>query len=223
MNEITYPNETPAYRKARNELLEAELALRAQIEQVAAQRRNLPPGGLLKEDYVFQEMVNGAVKDVAFNELFTPGKDTLFAYSFMHAPDMKAACPMCTSLLDGLHGQLMHINQHINVVVVAKHSPEAIMELANDRGWSGFRLISSANNTYNKDSHGEIDGRQTTNANVFVKNGNDIRHFWGSELTFAPMIEGGNMRHLDIIWPLWNVLDMTPKGRGQWYPRLSYD
>jgi predicted dithiol-disulfide oxidoreductase (DUF899 family) len=37
------------------------------------------------------------------------------------------------------------------------------------------------------------------------------------------MTEGGNMRHLDMIWPLWNVLDMTPAGRGQWYPELSYD
>ncbi|MDN5213935.1 DUF899 family protein [Fulvivirgaceae bacterium BMA12] len=223
MSEITYPNETPSYREARKALLEAELALRNQIERVAAQRRNLPPGGIIKENYIFQEMVGGTVRDVDFSQLFEPGKDTLFLYNFMYAPDMNAACPMCTSLLDGIHGQVVHLKQRINIAVVAKHAPEVLVDFAATRGWSDFRLLSSANNTYNSDYHGEYNGRQTTNANVFVRNGDEIRHFWGSEMTFSPMIEGGNMRHLDLAWPLWNVLDMTPDGRGQWYPSLSYD
>jgi len=31
-------------------------------------------------------------------------------------------------------------------------------------------------------------------------------------------------RHVDPIWPLWNLFDFTPEGRGtNWYPKLSYD
>lgn len=223
MSTIAYPNESEAYRSARNELLEAELELRAHIERVAEQRRRLPPGGQVKEDYVFEELVDNGVKAVRLSELFEPGKDTLFLYSFMYAPNMDAACPMCTALLDGLDGQVIHLKQQINVAVVAKHSLEKLHEHAHNRGWSNFRLLSSANNSYNVDYFGEHDGGQISNANVFVRNGHEIRHFWGSEMTMGPMIEGGNMRHLDMIWPLWNVLDMTPAGRGQWYPELSYD
>jgi predicted dithiol-disulfide oxidoreductase (DUF899 family) len=30
-------------------------------------------------------------------------------------------------------------------------------------------------------------------------------------------------RHVDMIWPLWNLFDFTPEGRGtSWYPKLSY-
>jgi len=223
MSAISYPNESEAYRNVRNELLKAELELRAHIERVAEQRRNLPPGGQLKEDYIFEELVDNKVKIVKLSELFEPGKDTLFLYSFMYAPNMEAACPMCTALLDGLDGQVIHLQQQINVAVVAKHSLEKIHEHAQKRGWSNFRLLSSANNSYNTDYFGEHDGYQISNANIFVRNGQEIRHFWGSEMTMGPMIEGGNMRHLDLIWPLWNVLDMTPAGRGQWYPELSYD
>ncbi len=77
--------------------------------------------------------------------------------------------------------------------------------------------------TGKQDYFAEFDGKQTTTANVFVKERESIRHFWNSELSYAPMEEGQNMRHLDLIWPLWNVLDMTPNGRGNWYPKLTYD
>jgi len=223
MTSLHYPNETPEYRAARNALLDAELALREQVESVAKQRRALPPGGLIKEDYVFQERVNGKDRSTKLSELFAPNKDTLFLYSFMYAPDMEEACPMCTAFLDGLHGQLVHLDQRINVAVVAKHSLDKIHEFAATRGWDRFRLLSSANNTYNADYFGETDDGQTTMANVFVRKDGEIRHFWGTEMSYAHAIEGGNMRHLDQAWAMWNVLDMTPGGRGeQFYPSLSY-
>jgi predicted dithiol-disulfide oxidoreductase (DUF899 family) len=221
---ITFPNESDAYRKARDELLEAEVALRGQIEKVAAQRRELPPGGELKEDYVFEELIDGKDTPVRFSELFAPGKDTLFLYSFMYGPDMDAACPMCTAIIDALDGQAVHLEQHINFAIVAKHPLDVIHAHAQKRGWSHIRILSSAKNTFNVDYYGEVDGHQMTMANVFVKDGGKVRHYWGSEMAFGPSIEGGNMRHVDLIWPLWNVLDMTPGGRGgDWFPELSYD
>ena len=77
-------------------------------------------------------------------------------------------------------------------------------------------------NSYNVDYFGEIDGMQTTAANVFVKKEDRIHHFWNAELSYAGMIEGGHMRHLDQIWPLWGVLDTTPQGRGDFFPSLAY-
>ena len=221
MNHISYPNESVEYRAARNELLKAEMELRAQIERVAEQRRELPPGGLLKEDYVFQEMVDGQVVEVKFSELFGD-KQTLFLYSFMYGPDMKQACSSCTSLGDGFAGQAIHFTQRISFAMIAKHPIEIFHEHAATRGWRNVRLLSSANTTYNVDYHGEVNGRQMTNANVFTKDGDEIRHFWGSEMVFAPRIEGGESRHVDLLWPLWNVLDMTPGGRGDLQLKLAY-
>jgi predicted dithiol-disulfide oxidoreductase (DUF899 family) len=223
MAPVRFPNESADYRAARDLLLKEEMELRSHIERVARQRRALPPGGLLKEDYVFDERVDGRECTTRFSELFAPQKDTLFLYSFMYAPDMSAPCPMCTSFLDGLHGQIVHLEPRINVAVVAKHALDSIHAHAAARGWTRFRLLSSATNSYNVDYFGERDGAQWTMANVFVKRGGEIRHFWGTEMTYADPIEGGNMRHLDLAWPMWNVLDMTPGGRGEkFYPALSY-
>ena len=156
------------------------------------------------------------------SELFTRG-DTLVAYSFMYGPRMEKACPMCTSILDGLDGNAPHIAQRTNLVVIARSPLERILSFAKERGWSNVRLLSSAGNSYNRDYHGEdAQGRQWPMLNVFRKS-EKVRHTWGSELLFAKDEPGQNARHVDMLWPLWNVLDLTPQGRGQdWYPKLKY-
>jgi len=225
MDRPTFPNESHEYRKARNELLEAEAALRRQIEEVAALRRKLPLGGPVKEDYVFEEIREGGrVTKVKLSELFAPGQDSLFLYGFMFGPDMKEPCPLCTSMLDGLNGSALHVTQRVNLAVAARSPIQRIKEFAATRGWTNLRLLSSANNRYHRDYLAEdADGNQWPMANVFVKRGRAIHHFWGSELLFNKY-EGGDMRHLDLLWPLWNVFDLTPEGRGEnWYPSLSYE
>jgi len=222
MANIHFPNESDAYRKARKALLESEKELRAHIERVAEQRRKLPTGGELKENYVFEERVNGRTKKTKLSELFKGGDEALFIYNFMYSDDMDAACPMCTSILDGLEGQVPHLEQNVSMAVVARCDIVTLTKFGDGRGWSNLRLLSSKHNSYNIDYFGEKDGNQLTTANVFVKNGDTIRHFWNSELTYEPMMEGGHMRHLDLIWPMWNVLDMTPQGRGEFFPSLTY-
>src|SRR6266545_267122 len=93
MTHLSYPNESPEYRKARNALLSEEIALRRQIEAVAAQRRALPPGGEVPEDYVFERIgENGMPDRVEMSKLF--GRyDTLIIYSFMYGPERPAPCP----------------------------------------------------------------------------------------------------------------------------------
>ena len=87
-----------------------------------------------------------------------------------------------------------------------------------------MRLLSSAGNTYNRDYFGESEeGAQMPMLNVFRRDGEVIRHFWGSELLYIPPDPGQDPRHNDSIDPQWNLFDFTPQGRGtDWYPELSY-
>jgi predicted dithiol-disulfide oxidoreductase (DUF899 family) len=214
-----FPNESRRYRGARDKLLGAELALRRQIEKVARMRRKLPAGGEVPQDYVF-DSESGLVK---LSELFGR-RDSLLAYSFMYGPKMKQACPMCTSFLDGLNGNAQHIAQRASLVVIAKSPLGRIVHYARARGWSNLRLISSAQNSYNLDYRGENEqGSQLPVMNVFVRKHGMVRHFYASELLFARADKGQDPRHNDLMWPLWNALDLTPEGRGaDWYPKRGY-
>ena len=217
-----WPNEPVEYRKARNKLLKAEAKLRGQAEAVAAMRRELPSGGEPKEDYVFTDVTTG--KPVRLSEMFDAPRKTLFLYNFMFAPG-KSPCPMCTSLLDALDGETVHLRERINIAAVAKAMPAEIAAFARSRGWSNLRFLSSNANTYNRDYGGENDsGSQLPMMHVWIKRGGKVQHFWASELFgHADRAWTGHPRHADTIWPLWNVLDLTPEGRGSsWYPKLAY-
>jgi predicted dithiol-disulfide oxidoreductase (DUF899 family) len=225
---ISFPNESASYRKARNALLTAEIELRRAIERVAAQRRKLPAGGVIPEDYIFEEDGSspadaGTVRQVRLSELFEE-KNTLVAYSFMYGPQMRSPCPMCTSMVDALNGNAEHIMQRTNLVLIAKSPMERTLAFADARGWTKLRILSSAGNSYNRDYQGEAaDGSQLPSLNVFVRRNGRIRHFYNTELLFVRSEPGQNSRHIDMIWPLWNLLDFTPEGRGTtWYPKLSY-
>jgi predicted dithiol-disulfide oxidoreductase (DUF899 family) len=223
-----FPGETDSYRSARNQLLQAEIDLRRRVEEVAALRRQLPLGGQTPEDYVFEEGsadLNDAdtARQVPLSELFQPGKDTLAIYSFMFGP-IKAACPMCSSIIDGLNATAVNAAQRMNLAVVAMSPLERLRTLARERGWNRLRLLSSASNNYNRDYYGEnSDGGQQPSLNIFVRRSGKIHHFFHSELLLVPCEPGQNERHVDMIWPLWNLLDFTPEGRGSdWYPSLTY-
>lgn len=137
---------------------------------------------------------------------------------------MKAACPMCSSIIDALNATVAHASQRMSLAVVAKSSLERLRTFARDRGWSRLRLLSSAGNNYNRDYYGEnAEGGQQPSLNVFVRRGGKVRHFFHSELLLVPTEPGQNQRHVDMMWPLWNLLDFTPEGRGtDWFPSLTY-
>ena len=240
---IAFPGESAAYRAARDRLLEQEVELRRAMEAVAAARRELPPGGVVPEDYVFQGRgVGGAPTDVRLSELFAPDKDSLAIYSFMFPRDpgderpgpadgetallplAEGPCPSCTALLDQLDGAAEHATQQVNLAVVAKSPLERILTFAEERGWRRLRLLSSAANAYNRDYLGETaEGFQRPMLNVFQRDGETIRHFWGSELFYAPSEPGQDPRHVGTLEPLWNLFDLTPEGRPtDWVEQLSY-
>ena len=141
-------------------------------------------------------------------------------------PLVEQPCPSCTSVVDGLEGAAFHLAERINLVVIAKASADRLGTYAQERGWRNLRLLSSRANGYNRDYRAETDaGEQMPILNVFVKNGDELRHTWATELMFAPREEGMEARHVDSIWPIWNVLDMTPQGRetGSDFPSLRYE
>lgn len=241
---VAFPRESAEYRAARDRLLAQEIELRRATEAVAAARRALPPGGEIPEDYVFQGAgADGAPTDVRLSELFAPGKNSLLIYTFMFPrsanderpgptsgqtallPLAEGPCPSCVSLLDQLEGAAEHVAQHVNLVVVAKAPLPRVLAFAAERGWRRLRLLSSAANAYNRDYLGETAaGDQMPMLNVFHRDGETIRHFWGSELFYAPSDPGQDPRHVGTIEPLWNVLDLTREGRGtDWDEQLSYD
>jgi predicted dithiol-disulfide oxidoreductase (DUF899 family) len=240
---IAFPGESAEYRAARHRLLEAEIELRRAMEEVAALRRALPPGGAVPEDYVFHgERIDGALTEVRLSELFASGKNSLVIYSFMFPRDpddtspgpvagrtallplAEGPCPSCTALLDQLDGAAEHAGQHINLAVVAKTPLPRLLTFGEERGWRHLRLLSSAANSYNRDYHAETpEGIQRPMLNVFHRDRGEIRHFWASELFHAPSDPGQDPRHVGTIEPLWNLLDLTPEGRpGDWYEQLSY-
>jgi predicted dithiol-disulfide oxidoreductase (DUF899 family) len=216
----SFPGESAKYRAARNKLLKSEIALRRQLEAVAGERRKLPPGGALKEDYVFE----GADGPVRFSDLFADGKDTLLVYNFMFGPNMPDACPYCTSILDGVDRAAPHITLRVNLAIVAKSPMARVLPFARERGWRHLRLFSSAANSYNRDYHGESEtGDQWPMMNVFVRRNGRIHHAWASEMFFAAPDRGQDPRHVDLIWPIWQLIDLTPDGRAGVTLRLRYD
>lgn len=221
IHERQFPGESEAYRDARDRLLDAEMDLRKRVEAVAAQRRNLPAGGMLKEDYIF-DAATGRTK---FSDLFEGDKKSLVLYSFMFAPGAELPCPACSSILDIFDGEVRHLQDRINFAVVAKAPIGEISDWAAQRGWRNLRLLSSGANSYNADYHAESpEAGQLPAVNVFRMTENGIHHTYNSELLYAPSEEGQDPRHADLIWPLWSVFDLTPDGRGtEWYPRHSYN
>jgi predicted dithiol-disulfide oxidoreductase (DUF899 family) len=139
-------------------------------------------------------------------------------------PLEEGPCPSCVALLDQLDGAAEHAEQHLNFAVAAKAPPARVLDFAAERGWRHLRLLSSANNSYNRDYLAETEeGNQLPMLNVFHRDDGVIRHFWGSELFYAPTDPGQDPRHLGTIEPVWNLFDLTREGRGEhWDEQLSY-
>jgi predicted dithiol-disulfide oxidoreductase (DUF899 family) len=241
---VTFPGESKDYRAARNRLLEREIGLRREMEAVAAELRQLPRGGVVPEDYLFEGAGADGVAPtgVRLSELFAPDRDSLVIYTFMFPrryggerpgpttgetallPLEEGPCPSCVALLDQLDGAAEHAAQQINLAVVAETTLPRLLTFAGERGWRHLRLLSAAGNAYNRDYHGATpDGSPIPILNVFHRDGETIRHVWASELMFAAADPGQDPRHVGTLEPLWNLFDLTPEGRpSDWDEQIDY-
>ncbi len=219
--------EEPAeYAERREELRLAEVDLMRQREKVASLRRQLPPGAVV-QDYEFLEGPrdladgNEPVRRVRLSELFTDPGRALVVQHVMYGKLQTTPCPMCTMWIDGLNGVVRHIAQFADFVVAAAADPPTLRAHARRRGWDQVRLLSCGDSTFQYDLAAEDEaGAQDSTVSVFTLDPDGSpRHFY----TCHPhMAEDIPERGIDLLSPVWNVLDLTPHGRGDWYAGLDY-
>jgi predicted dithiol-disulfide oxidoreductase (DUF899 family) len=208
----------PEYVAARVELAETERDLRRRIDEIAAARRAMPRGPNLAE-YQFAEGpvdlgLDEPARPVSLRDLFN-GSDYLFVYHMMFHPDDEEACPMCSMWVDGLHGVAHHIRQHTGFAVIAKAPLSKLRGLARRRGWDSLRLVSSHGTSFNADMRAERpSGEQRGMVSVFAAEGDQVRHIYSLSQNFHDDTDGG----IDVLSPVWHVLDLLPTGRGDWEP-----
>jgi predicted dithiol-disulfide oxidoreductase (DUF899 family) len=214
-----FPNESREYREARRALLAEEIELRRHIARLAAQRRELPLGGEVPQDYAFED-ADG--KRTRLSEIFGP-QDTLVTYFWMFGPERDRPCPMCTNFLGPLNANAPDIEQNVALAVIGRSSVARQLAFARERGWLHLRMFGCAGTTFAEDYRGMVDGEETAALNVFVKRNGRVHLFWAGEMGFETADPGQDPRGAPDFAPLWNTLDLTPGGRrSDWYPKLEY-
>ncbi|WP_433528554.1 DUF899 family protein [Micromonospora sp. CA-263727] len=229
MDETTGPPPLPmwpagadsSYVTARQRLAEAERRLRDEVERVAAARRQLPLGAPVADHALTEGPADlttaGPLRATRLSALFGAHR-TLVVYHLMFHPDADAACPMCSLWVDGFHGVVHHLRQHTAFAVVAKAPATKLRAWGARRGWDGLRLLSSYETSFNADLRAEHpNGDQRPMISVLVRTGG-VRHFYSQPANFVDGAERG----IDLLSPVWNVLDLLPDGRGDWYAGNTY-
>ena len=219
-------NESPEYLKKREELRLAEIELLNTREKVAALRRSLPKGATI-QDYEFIEgpaSLDGGdapTKNVRLSDLFTSPDRSLIIYHFMFGKKQTKPCPMCTAWIDCYNGIAHHLAQNVDLAIVAAADPATLRAFARERGWNKLRLLSAGNSTFKFDLGSEDrEGHQDSTISVFTRDSDgSLRHFYSGHPWLANDIKE---RGIDELNPIWNVLDLTPQGRGHWYASLDY-
>lgn len=216
-----YPNDSAEHATARTALLVEEIELRRRIERVAAQRRALPLGG----EPAPHDFVDEDGSTVRFVDLFGP-HDTLVTYSWMYGPEREQACPMCTAFLGALDTPSRDLVQRVAFAVLGRSPVARQRAFARERGWRNlkfFQVDDDFARAYRSlVPDGEVGEMEIPALDVWVLRDGRVRHFWSSQMggTEDP---GQDARGAPDPTPLWNILDLTPAGRGtDWYPKLSY-
>jgi predicted dithiol-disulfide oxidoreductase (DUF899 family) len=216
-NKSHFPNESPEYRKARNNLLAEEIELRRHIERVAELRRALLPGGAIPEDYTL-ESEKGTVY---LSDLFGD-KQTLIIYSWMFGPQRQRPCPSCTSFLSAWDGTARNLRERVALAVFARSPIERLLDFKKERGWQNLQLYSDRKGDYTR-TYVTAEDADVPGLNVFTRRDGTIHHFWSGEMSGEMADPGQDPRGAPDADPLWTFLDLTPEGRGaDWHPKLEY-
>lgn len=220
------PNESAEYLAKREEVRLAEIDLMRQRERVAELRRALPKGAEV-QDYEFLEGPTSLaagdepVTVVNLSALFTAPDRALVIYHFMFGKKQTTACPMCTAWIDGYNGVAPHLAQNVDFAIVAAADPATLREYARTRGWERLRLLSAGESTFKYDLGSEdASGGQDSTISVFTRDSDGtLRHSYSGH---PRMAEDVKERGIDELSPIWNMLDLTPQGRGKFYASLDY-
>ncbi|MFE7711795.1 DUF899 family protein [Streptomyces sp. NPDC057486] len=226
MHQTNLTGESAEYVTAREELRHAEIELMRHRERVADLRRRLPPGPVV-DDYLFEEgpadlhAGDAPTRTVRLSELFTrPGRD-LVIYQFMYGKQQTQPCPMCTMWIDGFNGIAPHVAQNVDFAVVAAAELPVLRAHARNRQWTNLRLLSAGASTFKYDLGSEdTEGNQDSTVSVFTRDSNgSVHHFYSVHPRMSDDID---QRGIDLLSPVWHLLDLTRQGRDDWFPALSY-
>ena len=212
-----FPGDSVEYRRARTALLAEEIELRRHIERVAEQRRAMPLGGAVR-DYVFHDEAGA---DLRLGDLFGP-HDTLVTYLWMFGPQRARPCSMCTNFLDAFDAPVRDITQRVAFAVLGRSTVARQLAFARERGWRHLEFFQTVGDDFARDYRAlGPDGEEMPALDVWVKRDGRVHHFWANELP-GTQDPGQDPRDAPDPTPLWNILDLTPGGRGtDWYPELG--
>jgi predicted dithiol-disulfide oxidoreductase (DUF899 family) len=216
-NKSHFPNESSQYRSARNALLAEEIELRRHLERVASQRRALPIGGEIPQDFEFVSEAG----PIRFSSLFG-GKDTLMVYSMMYGPQRKSPCPVCTSFLNTWNGVAINLRERAAIGVTARSPIERLREYKTQRGLVNLPIFSDTSGEYTR-TYVSADDGDFPGFSVFSRRNGKLYHFYSGEMSGDMSDPGQDPRGAPDLDSLWLMLDWTPEGRGiDWYPKLDY-
>ena len=226
LRQTNLKNESDEYLLKREKLRLAEIELMRQRERVAELRRSLPKGAVI-EDYAFEEGPTSLdagdtpKQTVRLSQLFTGPNRSVVIYHFMFGKKQTSPCPMCTAWIDCANGIAHHLAPNIDFAILAAADLPTLRTHARNRGWNRLRLLSAGSSTFKFDLGSESkDGAQDSTISVFTRDPDGtLRHFYSGHPWLASDIE---QRGIDELNPIWNFMDLTPQGRGEFFTKLEY-
>jgi predicted dithiol-disulfide oxidoreductase (DUF899 family) len=216
------------WQAARDELLAKEKELTRRNEELAQQRRELPwvP---VEKDYRFES--EEGTKSLA--ELFD-GHSQLLVYHVMFGPAYEAACTVCSSIVDNLDPNAVHLAaRDVKLLLVSRAPLEKLRAYKERMGW-GLDWVSTAGSDFNRDLgftsteeelrpflEGEIPPVVEQMAEA---SGTDVASYVaeGPGLSAYTLSDGAvyrtyvtTARGLEFAMGFYGLLDRTPKGRDE--------
>jgi len=195
------------WQKERAAVLTKEKSATHLLQDIAAQRRNMPVVKVQNpERYKFDDAQTGEEKTLA--DLFADRKQ-LIIYHFMLGPQDKEGCVGCSLVMDHIPANLDHLWSRDTTFAAVATAPTDKVKAFKDRmGWTA-PFYSSAK-THEAWKEAEAAGETITwkpgngyfGLSVFIKEGDDIFHTYS-------MTDRG----CEILLVTYQLLDFTPLGR----------
>jgi len=210
--------EKSEWTSARRELLAAEKSLQAARDELAIKRRALP-AIRLEVDYEFL----GENGSQSLTSLFGE-QSQLLVYHFMFHPDWDEGCKSCSFWADSFDGAIAHlVARDVAFAVISRGPLDKLLAYRQRMGWS-FPWLSSEGSTFNYDFDVSFTPEQIE-AKSAVYNYRDGANV-GSEMPGVSVFrrdDDGAIYHtyscfargLDTLNPVYQLLDLVPKGRDE--------